>query len=182
MTARAPHPGPSLASGRPSPRLRGEGAGAGGLTADRAAALTLTPVSRETLARLDRFVEVFLAWQRRTNLVAPSTVPQLWTRHIADSLQLFTSPQYPQLDRCRLGWRVSRAGHCLCARFPTRNERSPCGSQRKKSSLPARSTARDGSSRAGASRADGRIHQTLCRRGGRCLRTRGIAAQVIARS
>jgi 16S rRNA (guanine527-N7)-methyltransferase len=88
MTARAPHPGPSLASGRPSPRLRGEGAGAGGLTADRAAALTLTPVSRETLARLDRFVEVFLAWQRRTNLVAPSTVPQLWTRHIADSLQL----------------------------------------------------------------------------------------------
>ncbi|HKN08895.1 MAG TPA: 16S rRNA (guanine(527)-N(7))-methyltransferase RsmG [Pseudomonadota bacterium] len=58
------------------------------LAADRAAALSLTPVSRETLARLDRFVEVFLAWQRTTNLVAPSTIPQLWTRHIADSLQL----------------------------------------------------------------------------------------------
>jgi 16S rRNA (guanine527-N7)-methyltransferase len=58
------------------------------LAADRAAALTLTPVSRETSARLDRFVEVFLAWQRTTNLVAPSTVPHLWTRHIADSLQL----------------------------------------------------------------------------------------------
>jgi 16S rRNA (guanine527-N7)-methyltransferase len=58
------------------------------LAADRAAALTLTPVSRETLARLDRFVEVLLAWQRTTNLVAPSTVPRLWTRHIADSLQL----------------------------------------------------------------------------------------------
>jgi len=28
------------------------------------------------------------AWQAKTNLVAPSTLPQLWTRHVADSLQL----------------------------------------------------------------------------------------------
>jgi len=56
--------------------------------ADRARALALTPVSRETLERLDRFVALLLAWQRRTNLIAPSTVPLLWTRHIADSLQL----------------------------------------------------------------------------------------------
>ena len=48
----------------------------------------LTPVSRETFARLDRFVELLLTWQRTTNLIAPSTVPRLWTRHIADSLQL----------------------------------------------------------------------------------------------
>ena len=27
-------------------------------------------------------------WQRTINLVAPATLPQLWTRHIADSLQL----------------------------------------------------------------------------------------------
>ena len=58
------------------------------LSADRRAALILTPVSRETAARLDRFVEVFLAWQRKLNLVASSTVGTLWTRHIADSLQL----------------------------------------------------------------------------------------------
>jgi 16S rRNA (guanine527-N7)-methyltransferase len=58
------------------------------LAADRARALTLTPVSRETLDRLDRFVALLLDWQRTTNLVAPSTLPQLWTRHIADSLQL----------------------------------------------------------------------------------------------
>ena len=58
------------------------------LSADRARALTLTPVSRETLARLDRFAELLSRWQRRVHLVAPSTVPQLWTRHIADSLQL----------------------------------------------------------------------------------------------
>jgi 16S rRNA (guanine527-N7)-methyltransferase len=57
---------------------------------DKAAALGLTPVSRETEARLDRYVELLLEWQTRTNLVAPSTLPNLWTRHISDSLQLLT--------------------------------------------------------------------------------------------
>src|SRR5438445_1098522 len=55
---------------------------------DRARALELTPVSRETLERLDRFVGLLLTWQRTTHLIAPSTVAHLWTRHIADSLQL----------------------------------------------------------------------------------------------
>lgn len=58
------------------------------LRADKARALALTPVSRETEARLDRFVDLLLTWQAKTNLVAPSTLPQLWTRHVADSLQL----------------------------------------------------------------------------------------------
>jgi 16S rRNA (guanine527-N7)-methyltransferase len=58
------------------------------LTADRARALALTHVSRETAARLDRFVDLLLKWQAVTHLIAPSTVPTLWTRHIADSLQL----------------------------------------------------------------------------------------------
>ena len=58
------------------------------LLADRARALKLTPVSRETAARLDQFVDVLLRWQQRTNLIAASTIPALWTRHIADSLQL----------------------------------------------------------------------------------------------
>ena len=57
---------------------------------DKAAALTLTPVSRETEARLDRYVDLLLKWQAKTNLVAPSTLPTLWTRHISDSLQLLT--------------------------------------------------------------------------------------------
>ena len=55
---------------------------------DKAAALALTPVSRETVARLDRYLALLLEWQAKTNLVAPSTLPQLWTRHVADSLQL----------------------------------------------------------------------------------------------
>ncbi len=64
------------------------------LAADRSRALALTPVSRETLARLDRFVAVLLEWQQRMNLIASSTEPKLWTRHIADSLQLLAlAPQ-----------------------------------------------------------------------------------------
>jgi 16S rRNA (guanine527-N7)-methyltransferase len=60
------------------------------LASDKAAALALTPVSRETEARLDRYVDLLLQWQAKTNLVAPSTLPNLWTRHISDSLQLLT--------------------------------------------------------------------------------------------
>lgn len=55
---------------------------------DKEAALRLTPVSRETETRLDRYVDLLVAWQAKTNLIAPSTLPQLWTRHISDSLQL----------------------------------------------------------------------------------------------
>jgi 16S rRNA (guanine527-N7)-methyltransferase len=64
------------------------------LTADRVRALALVPVSRETVARLDRFAALLLDWTDRMNLIAASTVPVLWTRHIADSLQLLAiAPQ-----------------------------------------------------------------------------------------
>jgi 16S rRNA (guanine527-N7)-methyltransferase len=59
-------------------------------SADKAAALALTPVSRETEARLDRYIALLAEWQAKTNLVAPSTLPNLWTRHISDSLQLLS--------------------------------------------------------------------------------------------
>jgi 16S rRNA (guanine527-N7)-methyltransferase len=55
---------------------------------DKAAALALAPVSHETETRLDRYVGLLLEWQAKTNLVSPSTLPHLWTRHVADSLQL----------------------------------------------------------------------------------------------
>lgn len=55
---------------------------------DKASALAVTPVSRETESRLDRYVDLLVAWQAKTNLIAPSTLPQIWTRHVADSLQL----------------------------------------------------------------------------------------------
>jgi 16S rRNA (guanine527-N7)-methyltransferase len=55
---------------------------------DKVEALKLVPVSRETEARLDLYLDLLRQWQAKTNLVAPSTLPQLWTRHVADSLQL----------------------------------------------------------------------------------------------
>jgi len=58
------------------------------LSADREHALAMFDVSRETIARLDRFVALLLTWQRRINLISPSTSSSLWTRHVADSLQL----------------------------------------------------------------------------------------------
>lgn len=70
------------------------GKGALDLTLDKARALALTPVSRETEERLDRYVEVLLRWQSKINLVSPSTLGELWTRHVADSLQLI--PLAPQ--------------------------------------------------------------------------------------
>ena len=63
-------------------------AGQGDLAADKADALKLTPVSRGTLARLETFVGLLLQWQKTTNLISPTTIPNLWTRHVADSLQL----------------------------------------------------------------------------------------------
>lgn len=68
----------SIEIGTPAPAL------------DKAEALKLTPVSRETEARLDRYLDLLRQWQAKTNLVAPSTLPNLWTRHVADSLQLLT--------------------------------------------------------------------------------------------
>ncbi len=58
------------------------------LQEDRETALAMFDLSAEAVNRLDRFVDLLLMWQRRINLVAPSTVPSLWTRHVADSLQL----------------------------------------------------------------------------------------------
>ncbi len=56
--------------------------------ADRRAALSLVPVSRETEERLAVYVDLLLRWQRIKNLVGPSTLDTIWTRHIADSAQL----------------------------------------------------------------------------------------------
>lgn len=56
---------------------------------DRANALRLTPVSRETEERLALLVAELRRWQLAKNLVSNATLSDVWTRHIADSLQLF---------------------------------------------------------------------------------------------
>lgn len=45
-------------------------------------------VSRETLDRLEAYAHLLSDWQARMNLVAASTLPQVWHRHMADSAQL----------------------------------------------------------------------------------------------
>jgi 16S rRNA (guanine527-N7)-methyltransferase len=45
-------------------------------------------VSRETWERLAVYVDLLRQRQATLNLVAPSTLPAIWTRHVADSLQL----------------------------------------------------------------------------------------------
>jgi len=63
---------------------------------DRPVATRLTPegfaklarVSRETLERLQAYVGLLTAWNRRINLVGPNTIGDVWRRHILDSAQL----------------------------------------------------------------------------------------------
>jgi 16S rRNA (guanine527-N7)-methyltransferase len=66
---------------------------------DKAEAVALfgSTVSRETWERLEQFVDLLVMWQRSTNLVASSTIPQVWMRHVADSLQLV--PIVPNVHR-----------------------------------------------------------------------------------
>ena len=45
-------------------------------------------VSRETFERLEHYASLVVKWQKSVNLVANSTIPDLWTRHIWDSAQL----------------------------------------------------------------------------------------------
>lgn len=45
-------------------------------------------VTPRTRHDLDRFVSLLRVWQQTHNLVAPSTLEQVWSRHVADSLQL----------------------------------------------------------------------------------------------
>jgi 16S rRNA (guanine527-N7)-methyltransferase len=45
-------------------------------------------VPRETIHRLTRYGELLNHWQKSINLVSSSTLPELWSRHFADSAQL----------------------------------------------------------------------------------------------
>lgn len=45
-------------------------------------------VSRETLDRLKTYEQLVRQWQKAVNLVAPSTLDDIWHRHFADSAQI----------------------------------------------------------------------------------------------
>ena len=48
----------------------------------------LLNVSRETLSQFEAYLALLEKWQRRINLVANSTMADVWQRHILDSAQL----------------------------------------------------------------------------------------------
>lgn len=53
-------------------------------------------ISRETLARLTTYAALLAQWQKAVNLVAPSTLNDVWRRHFADSAQLLAlAPSHP---------------------------------------------------------------------------------------
>ena len=68
--------------------MKKAGQGESELEADKKRALALTPVSRETIERVNIYFFLLRTWQKKTNLIASSTLQTIWTRHIADSLQL----------------------------------------------------------------------------------------------
>jgi len=75
-------------SPRPS-RKRGEGADSTTtFDADRAAALKLCPALSGGLEELETYERLLRQWQPKINLISGQTLPQLWTRHFADSAQL----------------------------------------------------------------------------------------------
>jgi 16S rRNA (guanine527-N7)-methyltransferase len=50
----------------------------------------VTGVSRETLGRLEAYVDLLRKWQRKINLIGRGTVEEIWYRHIYDSAQLLS--------------------------------------------------------------------------------------------
>ena len=47
-------------------------------------------VSRETFDQLEAYVALLEKWQPKINLIANSTLPDIWQRHVWDSAQLIT--------------------------------------------------------------------------------------------
>ncbi|WP_397541619.1 16S rRNA (guanine(527)-N(7))-methyltransferase RsmG [Roseovarius salis] len=60
-------------------------------------------VSRETIERLETYATLLRKWSPRINLVAKSTLDDLWTRHIIDSAQVFALAPRPVRHWADLG-------------------------------------------------------------------------------
>lgn len=55
-------------------------------------------VSRETWEKLRHYADLVRKWQASINLISPKSLPDLWERHVLDSLQIF------QLQPSPLTW------------------------------------------------------------------------------
>ena len=93
-------------------------------------------VPRETIHRLERYAELLAQWQKSTNLVAPSTLPRIWSRHFADSAQIRDLAPEARLwldlgqgqafpgSSSPSSKPVSRTSACISSRATPRNARS----------------------------------------------------------
>ncbi len=75
-------------------------------------------VSRESQARLKLYADLLLKWQTRFNLVGGDSIPFLWKRHIADSLQLRTYIGTGEKTVVDLGSGAGLPGLVLALAFP----------------------------------------------------------------
>ncbi len=64
---------------------------------DKAAAIALCPSLAEAADDLEAYEALLRTWQPRINLVSGPTLEALWTRHFADSAQLFEN--FPNVSR-----------------------------------------------------------------------------------
>ncbi len=55
---------------------------------DKERALSLCPRLQGIRHELETYEDLLLRWQKKINLIGPSTVQSVWTRHFADSAQL----------------------------------------------------------------------------------------------
>ena len=70
---------------------------------DRLAAAAGRDVSRETFDRIQDYVDLLKAASGEQNLIAPSTIPSIWERHILDSAQLVRFEPYPGASWADIG-------------------------------------------------------------------------------
>ncbi|MBU2533721.1 MAG: 16S rRNA (guanine(527)-N(7))-methyltransferase RsmG [Alphaproteobacteria bacterium] len=75
------------------------------------------PISRETVDRLKIYESALRRWQRAVNLVAPATLPELWQRHFADSLQVAPFVPGDARNLADLGSGAGFPGLVLAAHF-----------------------------------------------------------------
>nr|WP_045685834.1 16S rRNA (guanine(527)-N(7))-methyltransferase RsmG [Roseovarius sp. BRH_c41] len=55
----------------------------------------LPDVSRETQERLKVYADLLVKWNPRINLVSKASLDQMWTRHFADSAQIYDLAPHP---------------------------------------------------------------------------------------
>ncbi len=60
-------------------------------------------VSRETYEKLQRYVDLLLAWTAKINLISKKSASDVWRRHIIDSIQVFQSIEHPSKTWLDLG-------------------------------------------------------------------------------